>query len=289
MKLKPIIILSLVLMNFISCNKQDKVMMNMDNLYAWCIVPFDAKKRTPSERIEMLKRLGFNKYAYDWRVEHLNEMAEEIEITRENGIKIISVWIWIDNDYDKIEALSSSNDRMFDVLGETGLKTQLWVSFHPNFFEGLSDDESVKKGAQMIGYLCDRAKGIGCKIALYNHGDWFGEPANEIKIIQSLSEYEIGLVYNFHHAHDQLDHYAENVAQMMPYLWYVNLNGMRKEGPKILPIGQGNLEQGMIQLLLDKGYKGTFGVLGHVEEADVELILKENIKGFRSLILKLDR
>ena len=29
-----------------------------DNLVAWCIVPFDAKKRGPSARAEMLGRLG---------------------------------------------------------------------------------------------------------------------------------------------------------------------------------------------------------------------------------------
>jgi hypothetical protein len=42
-----------------------------DNLVAWCIVPFDAKKRSPAQRVEMLQSLGFNKYAYDWRAEHL--------------------------------------------------------------------------------------------------------------------------------------------------------------------------------------------------------------------------
>ena len=30
-----------------------------DNLAAWCIVPFDAKKRGPEERAAMLERLGF--------------------------------------------------------------------------------------------------------------------------------------------------------------------------------------------------------------------------------------
>jgi hypothetical protein len=35
-----------------------------------CIVPFDAKKRSPEERVEMLARLGFKHYAYDWRAEH---------------------------------------------------------------------------------------------------------------------------------------------------------------------------------------------------------------------------
>ena len=30
------------------------------NLVAWCIVPFDAKKRSPEERVEMLVRLGLS-------------------------------------------------------------------------------------------------------------------------------------------------------------------------------------------------------------------------------------
>ena len=42
-----------------------------DNLVAWCIVPFDAKKRTPEQRAEMLARLGIKQFAYDWRDEHL--------------------------------------------------------------------------------------------------------------------------------------------------------------------------------------------------------------------------
>ena len=35
----------------------------MDDLVAWCIVPFDSRKRTPEERIAMLERLGFKRYA----------------------------------------------------------------------------------------------------------------------------------------------------------------------------------------------------------------------------------
>ncbi len=30
-----------------------------DNLVAWCVVPFDSKKRGPEERVAMLRRLGF--------------------------------------------------------------------------------------------------------------------------------------------------------------------------------------------------------------------------------------
>jgi hypothetical protein len=70
---------------------------------------------------------------------------------------------------------------------------------------------------------------------------------------------------------------------MMPYLWAVNLNGMKEEGPKILPIGKGNLEGEMIRLLEEKGYRGPYGVLGHVEEADVKVILERNLEGLRYL------
>ena len=41
------------------------------NLVAWCIVPFDARRRGPEERAEMLRRLGFTRFAYDWRSEHI--------------------------------------------------------------------------------------------------------------------------------------------------------------------------------------------------------------------------
>ena len=35
------------------------------NLVAWCIVPFDNKKRGPEERVQMLVKLGITKMASD--------------------------------------------------------------------------------------------------------------------------------------------------------------------------------------------------------------------------------
>ena len=65
----------------------------------------------------------------------------------------------------------------------------------------------------------------------------------------------------------------------MPYLWVVNLNGMRPEGPKILPFGTGTHERAMLQRVLDAGFTGPFGVLGHVGDADVKVILDGNLQG----------
>ena len=181
-----------------------------------------------------------------------------------------------------MEGLNSSNEKVFSVIEEVGYECQIWVSFNANFFENLSDADSVNKGAKMIAFLSNKAAALNCKIALYNHGDWFGEPENQIKIIKALPNEDLGLVYNFHHAHNQIDDFPEMVTIMLPYLWNVNLDGLRKEGPKILPIGAGDYEKEMIELLIAQGYKGDFGILGHVEEADVKTILKANLDGLRN-------
>jgi hypothetical protein len=48
-----------------------------------------------------------------------------------------------------------------------------------------------------------------------------------------------------------LDRFDALVKTIRPYLWVVNLNGMRPEGPKILPFGTGTHEQQMLQRILE--------------------------------------
>ena len=272
------------LLMLLSCKPaQQEAGIAHDRLYAWCIVPFDSERRSPQERIDMLKRLGLEKYAYDWRVEHLNTTAEEIALARKQNIEINALWLWIDDRWDSVGQLNQSNERLFAIIEEAQYEGQIWVSFHANYFEDLADEAAVAKGVQMIGYLSRRAKALGCQLALYNHGDWFGEPANQVKIIEALPNEELGIIYNFHHAHEQLDSFPEITTTMLPYLWGVNLNGLRKGGPKILTIGKGNYEKEFINILLEAGYKGDFGILGHVESANVEIVLDDNLEGLRSL------
>ena len=248
----------------------------MDDLVAWCIVPFDSRKRTPEERIAMLERLGFTRYAYDWRAEHLPDSAREFRLAAAHGIRIEAAWVWIEG--DRPGKLSESNERLLAVLKEAGLSTQLWVGFAPGYFEGVGDEAKVAHGAEMVRTLSERAAETGSRVALYNHGDWFGEPENEVRIIRALPGREIGIVYNFHHGHEHIARFDAVVKTIRPWLWVVNLDGMRPEGPKILPFGTGTEERRMLQTVLDSGFTGPFGVLGHVD-ADVEEILRGNLRG----------
>src|SRR4051812_29449182 len=63
-----------------------------NNLAAWCIVPFDAKKRGPEERAAMLEKLGFTQFVYDYRKEHIPTFDAEVEALRKHRIKLIGWW-----------------------------------------------------------------------------------------------------------------------------------------------------------------------------------------------------
>jgi hypothetical protein len=277
-RILPLLILPIL----VSCQTQGPDALHPENLIAWCIVPFDSLDRTPQERADMLKGLGMKKYAYDWRADDLDQMADEIKVAVEQGIEISAVWLWIDDNHDAIDTLSPTNQRMFRILKESGLKTDVWLSFHSNFFTSVHHTARLAKGSRMIKGIADQVEAMGCRLALYNHGDWFGDPRNQIKLIEKIDR-NIGLIYNFHHGHHQIDEFSTLVDAMLPYLWVVNLNGMKKDDYKILPLGTGDHEKNMITTLLNAGYSGPFGILGHVDGADMKRILQQNLSGLKNL------
>ena len=106
-------------------NSKNKDLFSQENLVAWCIVPFDNQHRTPEARIEMLKRLNFSQYAYDWRHQHLESFAEEIKLAKQGGINIAAVWMWIDKDADSAGKLSEDNEKLLEILKESWIKNAI--------------------------------------------------------------------------------------------------------------------------------------------------------------------
>src|ERR1700722_9619887 len=70
-----------------------KRLYSRDNLIAWCIVPFDSKKRTPEDRAAMLQKLGFKHFAYDWRSEHIPTFDAEVEALKRHGVALDAFWV----------------------------------------------------------------------------------------------------------------------------------------------------------------------------------------------------
>jgi hypothetical protein len=71
---------------------------------------------------------------------------------------------------------------------------------------------------------------------------------------------------------------------MKPYLLCVNLNGMKKEGPKILPIGAGTEERAMMKVIAASGYAGPVGILDHRGGLDAEESLTQNLEGLEKVL-----
>jgi len=231
--------------------------------------------------------MGFTKYGFNRGKGDLTTMKEEFQLAKENNIEIPSLFLWLNAKRDSIGKLSPQNQELLSKLKEVEYRPTIWVSLSDNYFKDLNQEQSLELSISMIKYIKSKADELGCNLAIYNHHGWFGNPYNQVEIIKRSNLEDLTMVYNFHHAHDYVDEFPDIVKKIAPYLSYVNLNGVKKEGPQILPIGKGIYELEMINLLLAQGYNGPWGILGHIKTEDVQKVLQRNIDGMNSLNTKI--
>ena len=243
-----------------------KELFRRDKLVAWCIVPFDGKKRGPEERAAMMEKLGLKHFAYDWRAEHVPTFEQEWDALAKHGIALDAFWGFPPD---------------FQSFQKRGLKPSFWVDMGGVPAE-LDQAAKVKHTAARIRSFAEAAAKADCRVSIYNHGGWGGEPENMVAICEELKLPNVGIVYNQHHGHDHLPRFREALAKMLPHLHFLNLNGMTaegdKKGKKILVIGQGDLDVELAKTICESGYKGPIGILNHTSH-DAEARLLDNLEG----------
>lgn len=251
------------------------------NLVAWCIVPFDAKDRSPKERAEMLVRLGLKHVAYDWRAKHVQEFEDEILQYKEHGLNYFAFWDW--------------HPSMEPLIRKHKIKPQIWKMMRNS--TRATQEEKVKDAAEGLLPMVELTESLGLKLGIYNHGGWAGQPENMIAVAKYLRENHkaehVGLVYNFHHGHEHMENFDSLMKQMKPWLHCLNINGMDDAAAvaadgnrKILDIGSGRHEIAMLKTVRDSGYDGRIGILDHRTQLDAEVSLKANMDGLRKLVRK---
>jgi len=247
-----------------------------DNLVAWCIVPFDAKERSPEERAAMLEQLGIQKVAYDWRKKHVEEFEREILAYKKHGLEYFAFW----NEHPDAFALFEKYD----------MHPQIWKTLPSP--EAATQAQRVELAGKQMLPLVEITRQLGSKLGLYNHGNWGGEPGNMIAVVEWLRSNtdaeHVGIVYNLHHGHDHIDQFEDLLGRMLPYLLCLNLNGMNSTpDPKILALGKGEHEASLLRIIDQSGYEGPIGILGHQDKLDVEVALRENLQGLADLNVKI--
>jgi hypothetical protein len=224
----------------------------------------------------MLKRLGLKRVAYDWRTQHVKEFEEEILQYNKHGIEYFAFW--------------SVHEEAFRLFKKHKIHPQIWQTLpnpKPN-----PQELQVVEATKAILPLVEKTKQLGCKLGLYNHGGWGGEPANLVAVCEYLRAHHdaghVGIVYNLHHGHGHIADFKESLKLMLPYLLCLNLNGMNHDAhPKILPLGQGRHEAAMLRTIRQSGYKEPIGILDHRSDTDTEIALRENLAGMQKLLKQL--
>jgi len=258
-----------------------------ENVQAWCIVPYDSKKRTPAERAQMLKDLRVRAFAYDFRQVHVPTFDEEATVMKQSGIEI-SAWWFPSQLNDTARTILATIDRQ-------GIKPELWVSRGGQPASNSTEQSArVNQEAVALTPVVMEAKKRGLTVGLYNHGGWFGDPENQIevlKVLRSQGFENIGLVYNFHHAHPHIRNFDKIWPRISPYVIAVNLNGMVPDGDrlnkKIMFLGEGSEELGMMRIIRNSGWRGRVGVVSHVDTADAAETLGRNLVAYDRLLAAL--
>jgi sugar phosphate isomerase/epimerase len=248
----------------------------LENLHAWCVVPFDAKKRGPEERAQMLEKLGFKRFVYDWRAKDIPTFDAEIEALKKHGVELTAWWS-PGNSHDPLLL------QTLEVFKRQNVHPQLWVmggGTPTNTPE--EQHQRVEKEAERIRDIVKLAEPYGCPVELYNHNNWFGQPDNEVAIIEQLKELgvtSVGMIYNFSHGHEDVADFPAVWKRIQPYVRAVNVTGMTKEGEKkIVPPSQGEFEIPMLRVILDSGWRGPIGLIAE-QGGDAEVTLSNNLHG----------
>lgn len=263
---------------------ESPALLEMENLVAWCVVPFDAAKRGPNARAEMLKTLGFTRLAYDWRDEHIATFDDEVREMKSHGITLTAWWMPAE--------LNNTTRVIIDVIRRNEITPQWWVML-PEPLPGNTDTlEKAQAAAEHLRPLAMEAATLNCKLAIYNHGGWSGEPENQIAIINVLDLPNVGIVYNFHHGHEHIERFPKMFDAMKPHLLALNINGMIEEGDrknqKILSPGKGDHELEMLRHVIQSGWQGPIGILDHLPETDSKTTLQENLASLELLKKQLE-
>jgi len=253
-------------------------LLDPSNLTAWCVVPFDAKKRGPEERAAMLERLGFKNFAYDWRGKDVPAFDAEVEAMQRHGIRIVAWWFPTDPN----DPVSKT---ILEVCKRHDIHPQLWVMGGGTATKSPEEQaERVWQEADRIGKIVELARPYGCSVELYNHSNWFGQPDNEIAIIERLKRNGItgvGMVYNFSHGHGDIDDFAAKWHRMKPYVVAVNVSGMTRS-EKLIPPSQGEFELGMLKEIHQSGWTGPVGLIAE-QGGDAEITLANGLRGLHWL------
>ena len=233
----------------------------------------------------MLEKLGIRKVAYDWRAEHIPTFDAELEAYARHGIVLHAFWMPVDTATPLTE---NHWPIVLDLVERHHVTPELWVMLNNQLVDASARREACRAALQR--YLAPVARAAAkrnCRIGFYNHGGWWGEPDNQIRVLQGssldgLRECRSGLQLSSRAcARSELFRAGTPHAAL-----FVDGEHQRhaRWRPANSPVGEGSHEAAMLRDLVAAGYRGPIGILHHRDGVDAEIGLKENLHGIEQLL-----
>lgn len=221
-----------------------------------------ARSDQPEYWADLLVKTGFN----GMELMGLDKVDEMLPALKKKGLKLYTVYLGIDLD----------SEEPYDPLIKEYLKK--WkgeVPYLCYFVKSkkyeISDPAGDARCIEIINELADMAEPSGIKLVFYPHIKfWLESSMDGVRLSEKINRDHVGTAFNLAHflKMDDPSKLKERLAQAMPYLFLVSVNGADEGNTNemgwdrmIQPLGQGSYDvYHLLQVLKDMGYNNPVGL-----------------------------
>jgi sugar phosphate isomerase/epimerase len=256
--------------------------------FPFCIDWHDSKKRNFQEQAVMLKELGYEGVGHIW----LDKVDERLKTLDEAGLKLFQITMTIDVD----PAKPPYDPKFREVLGLVkGRHVQFCILTNG---AKPSDASADPRGVEVLREMSALAKDSGAQLLLYPHvGSWIERIEDSVRVADKVDRPNVGVMFNLCHwlRVDPQRDYRRLLAQAMPRLWAISLNGADERDDKpgwdhyIQPLDKGDFEIGkFLKTLKELGFKGPIGLQCYGIGGDTRDHLARSMAAWRKLSHELN-
>jgi sugar phosphate isomerase/epimerase len=175
----------------------------------------------------------------------------------------------------------------------------IWINVHSKKYKP-SDPAGDQRCIEIINELADIAEPTGMKLVFYPHiNQWLEKVSDGARLAEKINMDNVGT--SFHLAHflmkDETDKLEETLAQAMPYLFLVSINGAddgdthNMEWTRtVQPLGQGSYNvYHVLEILKELGYNNPIGLQCYTIEGKAEEFLMNSSATWEEYIMRLNK
>jgi sugar phosphate isomerase/epimerase len=256
--------------------------------FAFCIDTHDAKKRNLAQQAALLNELGYDGVGHLW----LDNIPERLKTLDAAGLKLFQITMTVDITPGK-QAYDPRFKEVMPLLKGRGVQFVLLMS-------GLkpSDPAGDARAVEIVREMAEVARGSGAQVLLYPHSnDWLERIEDAVRVADKVDRPNVGVMFNLCHwlRVSKTRDYQPLLAQAMPRLWAVSLNGADEFddqpgwGRYIQPLGRGSCDMlAFLKTLRQLGYTGPIGLQCYGIPGDARDHLAESMKAWRNYSARLN-